>query len=105
VALGRASRAAGLFVIPEESWSPKELRWMRSHLRRAHPVPGFREAVLDRALNALLCATTPRRAASNQALVAVALARGIDSLSSQQKSALLCDPAALHRLHSSLRAA
>jgi membrane glycosyltransferase len=104
VAPGRAMRAAGFFVIPEESWTPRELLAARHHLRHAPPAPGFREAVLEPALNRLICATTPRRAASSPALADSALAQGLDTLSAQQKSALLCDSAALSRLHQALLA-
>jgi membrane glycosyltransferase len=105
VAIGRATRAAGFFIIPEESWTPRELLAARHHLRYAGPLPGFREAVLDPALNRLMCATTPRRAASNPALADTALTHGLHALSAQQQSALLGDPAALSRLHRSLHAA
>jgi len=61
VGIGRRTRRLRLFLIPEESIPPRELRWLRAGLRRARPVPGFRTAVVDPATNALMILTSGRR--------------------------------------------
>jgi len=107
VSLGRRLRKARWFLIPEESWPPKELRRMRAAFRRArHALPGFLEAVVDPVTNALVCAsgtvrTRPTAAARAErlALVERALRNGPGALEAPQKLALLVDPAALSRLH------
>ena len=100
VALGpRAARALRLFLIPEESWPPKELRWTRLGVKRAAAAPGFVEAVTDPDINALVCGTTRGRPGSAAHLVREALVKGIQALTTQQKSALLNDPVSLARLH------
>ncbi|SFF65666.1 membrane glycosyltransferase [Fontimonas thermophila] len=61
VGLGRMARAARLFLIPEESMPPRELRWLRAALRRAAPSPGFRDAIIEPAVNALMMLSARRR--------------------------------------------
>jgi membrane glycosyltransferase len=107
VPLGRRLRKARLFLIPEETRPPKELRRMRAAYRRARRAqPGFVDAVVDPVTNALVCAsgvvrTRPSAAARAErlALVERALKNGPEGLDSAQRLALLVDPAALSRLH------
>lgn len=109
VTLGRRSRAARLFLIPEEAWPPKELRRMRYWLRRAPSAPGFVEAVRDPAINALVCSSAPMRSRKVDALrkereqlLHQALAKGPENLASRERAALLNDPVALAQLHFAL---
>ncbi len=106
VSLGRALRAGRLFLIPEESNPPRELRWTRAGLRRTPEPSGFEEAVFDPLTNALACsAGVPRfqqsagMASDRLRLVQSALAGGPGVLNAQQKNTLLSDPIALSRLH------
>jgi membrane glycosyltransferase len=73
---------------------------------RAAPTPGFVEAVVDPALNALICATGATRRArmreERRGLVRLALANGPDALADPQKMRLLDDPDALAELHSTV---
>ncbi|MEC9363323.1 MAG: glucans biosynthesis glucosyltransferase MdoH [Pseudomonadota bacterium] len=59
--LGRRARQARLFLIPEESIAPRELRSLRALLRRKRPPPDFRAAVVDPATHALVTLTAGRR--------------------------------------------
>src|SRR5690606_34494229 len=43
-ALGRWMREHRLFLIPEESETPRELRWLKAAIRRAPRYPDFRAA-------------------------------------------------------------
>jgi membrane glycosyltransferase len=61
VKLGRGTREARLFLIPEESIPPRELRWLRAGLRRAGAAPAFHSAVGDPVINALLCLSEHHR--------------------------------------------
>jgi membrane glycosyltransferase len=106
ISLGRGLFRAGLFVIPEEAAPPAELRRMQAHLRRAAPLPGFVEAVVDPLEHALACASANMRRSqpaalreSRQQLIDKAVSHGPAALSSAQKAALLGDPLALSRLH------
>jgi len=106
VSLGVRARRARLFLIPEESRPPRELRWTWSGVRRAAPLPGFPEAMLDPAVNALLRACGVTRAGhspgvhqGHHRLVERALEDGPNSLHLAEKNALLGDPEALGRLH------
>ncbi len=104
--LGRRLRRAGWFVIPEESWPPKELRWTREGARRTPALPGFVDAVVDPTANAVACAcgtVRPTQSAAVRAerarLTRDALTLGPDGLSAPEKMTLLNDPVALARLH------
>jgi len=106
VSLGRRLRAARFFVTPEESNPPKELRRTWEVLARAPEAPGFVEAVVDPATNALACASARARLVSANCirdktahLVQQALTLGPDALTARQKACLLRDPVALSRLH------
>ncbi|HJV53940.1 MAG TPA: glucans biosynthesis glucosyltransferase MdoH, partial [Noviherbaspirillum sp.] len=106
VSPGRALRRAGLFLIPEESGPPEELRACAAYQRAAHAPVGFIDAVVDPAINALACAAATARPglpaanrAARAALVQTALRAGPGVLDEQQRSALLDDPLLLSRLH------
>lgn len=104
--LGRRLRALRLFLIPEETWPPREIRQVRISLREATSPPGFIDAVVDPLVNAVACASgVPRSALHGRValqrwqLIQRALVHGPASLSAGQQSALLDDPLALSRLH------
>ena len=106
VSLGRAARALGLFVTPEEIAPPREI--VRTMELTATPVarPGLLTAVVDPLVNALACAQgTPREHAADVALrsraelVDKALTRGLGALDPKERSRLLADPLALSELH------
>jgi len=106
VSLGKASRRAGLFVIPEELDPPEELREAHAVKPAAAPLPGFAEAVVDPLTNALACASGVARLGQPEALrrerdrlIDRALKQGPDALQPRQKLLLLSDPIALSRLH------
>jgi membrane glycosyltransferase len=106
VGLGTRLHKWRLFLIPEESMTPRELRWTHQGTRRAPPPSGFIEAVVDPVSNALACAfavarTQPSEATvrNRLALLTVALERGPEGLNSNQQNTLLGDPVALSRLH------
>jgi membrane glycosyltransferase len=106
ISLGRRLRQARLFLIPEESWPPRVLRWITGDLKRA-PVPStFVDAVVDPIVNALICASGVTRIRQSAAirnsrlrLGSKALMGGPAALTSQEKMTLLSDPVALSRLH------
>jgi membrane glycosyltransferase len=105
--LGRASRNGRLFLIPEESIPPRELRWLWMALRRLRTPPAdFRQAVTDPVTNALAAtAGIPRlrRPAplieQRAQLIERALTHGPDALTEMQRNVLLYDPLLLGRLH------
>jgi membrane glycosyltransferase len=103
VALGRRFRRAMLFLIPEESNPPQELRSTAAHIRAAAAPAGFADAVVDPAINALACAAfgSHRRLPppARIQLAQSALSLGPASLTEPQKNALLNDPLLLSRLH------
>ena len=115
VAPGRVLRRAGLFLIPEESKPPEELRDLArgpgspEGLDFQLPSPwqqGFVRAVADPRINALhrflvqstrkVSGSTPRL---NQAILKKALSLGAGSLSAREKRRLLRDPKSLLELH------
>ena len=109
VSLGVRARRARLFLIPEESRPPRELRWTWSGVRRAAALPGFRDALFDPTVNALVRACGVARAdrparvdRGGRRLVERALAGGPDALCSAEKNALLGDADALGLLHRAL---
>jgi membrane glycosyltransferase len=104
--LGRRLRSAGLFLIPEESRPPTEIRAMMQAVAAAAAPPGFVDAVVDPATNALACAAAVARFTRIGQLpnprlqkVDVALVEGPNALSAGAKLRLLGDPIALSRLH------
>lgn len=106
VSLGRRLRRLKLFVIPEEMSPPVELRDTFTYVQQAKPLPGFVDAVVDPAVNALLCsAGKPRARLPNASreraalLVRNALIQGPEELTDTQKLALLRDPLLLSQLH------
>jgi membrane glycosyltransferase len=107
VSLGRAAHRLRLFLFPEESIPPRELRWTRMAAKRMQSwVVDFRDAVVDPRINALVAASVtprervPRRSAEQRkSLVETALSQGPDALNASQRNLLLTDPIALSRLH------
>ena len=106
VSLGRRARAARLFLIPEETAPPRELRRMRAYTRRATSAAEFLDAVVDPLHNAMACASDLARTRhsevvrrANHQLVARALAHGPNALDADEKNALLGDAIALSKLH------
>jgi membrane glycosyltransferase len=104
--LGRWLRARRLFLIPEESLPPRELRWLKAGLRRAPRYPDFRDAAIEPGANALACAASRHRAHplpktlhEHMALAEDAVIRGPASLNEIEKNTLLGDPRALAHLH------
>ncbi|HEY2864374.1 MAG TPA: glucans biosynthesis glucosyltransferase MdoH [Casimicrobiaceae bacterium] len=104
--LGRRLRAARLFLIPEESRPPEEIRAMMRSIAAAPPPPGFVDAVVDPATNALACAAAVARFTRTERMqnhrlqkVDLALVEGPEALSAASKLRLLGDPIALSRLH------
>ena len=106
VSLGRRLRQWRLFLIPEESAPPYELRRLDAEQKRS-PVPsGFVAAVTDPLTNALVCAANGAQTrhwkafqTERQALVERALVGGPAALSKQEKLNLLDDPSSLSSLH------
>ena len=106
VSLGRRLRKAGLFVIPEELNPPPEIRAAVMSIDRTALTPGFVDAVVDPALNALVCATgaphtrnSPTSRQERVQLVRVALFGGPEALTVGQKMRLIDNPDALAELH------
>ena len=104
--LGRRTRRSRLFMIPEESWPPREIRNAHKGARRASHTPGFAEAVVDPVVNAVACASGVARLRLHDAirnererLVKTALSKGAGALSAREKMTLLNDPLALSHLH------
>ena len=118
VRLGDRARAWGLFLIPEESDPPAELRDLGANLhaadRAAAALPaleadGFMRAAVDPFINAVHRALLgrPRRlraaiAAERQELLARALEAGPSALSPRHRRILLADPVMVDRLHAAV---
>ncbi|GAB3625301.1 Glucans biosynthesis glucosyltransferase H [Pandoraea terrae] len=108
VSLGRGLKRLSLFLIPEESWPPKELRWTEKYALETRPGPDFIATVVDPIANALACATVPpthddpRHRATRAKQVESALLMGPKRLSGAQKWALINDPRALSQLHAAV---
>jgi len=105
--LGRRARKWRLFLIPEESQPPRELRWTQRGVRRTPEPNGFREAVVEPVSNAVASAyATPRDrlpASAREARakrIELALKVGPNGLNVYDRNALLGDPEALSTLHS-----
>ena len=113
--LGRTFRRLGLFVIPEETDLPEELKFLNNDLeqqqarRKVLPLPdeaGFARAVVDPQVNLLhrsLLRTgrkvSPSIAAHRRELQDKALFMGPGSLSVKEKKELLYDPQCMEELH------
>jgi membrane glycosyltransferase len=105
VGLGRALRRARLFLIPEESEPPAELR--RAGAPAEHPggPRRFVDVVVDPLANAIACAASAQRGrragapASRERAIVAAVERGPDVLTDRQKLDVLTDPVALSHLH------
>jgi membrane glycosyltransferase len=109
VSLGRALRRARVFVTPEETEPPRELRRMRAHVAAAADMPRFVDVIVDRSANMIACAVAPRPARQSAAAevlrrraIAAALEAGPAALTDQQKLFLLSDPVALFELHAAV---
>ncbi|MBA2351917.1 MAG: glucans biosynthesis glucosyltransferase MdoH, partial [Burkholderiales bacterium] len=106
VSLGRWTRRAGFFLIPEEWRPPVELEATREYIARSPAPPNFIAAVVEPVSNALACASGVARLKQSGRLrnerfrlVQDALVNDPASLSAPQKIALLNDPFALSQLH------
>ena len=104
--LGQSFRRARLFLIPEESWPPLEIRMTNRYLRRAIPPPDFIDAVVDPIVNAVACASgvaRPQQVATpspeQTELVQRALVAGPETVTDSERALLLDDPIALSCLH------
>jgi membrane glycosyltransferase len=118
VALGDRTRRLGLFLIPEESDPPPELRDLTANQRAAEqaaaalPVlerDGLVRAAADPSINALHRAALgrarrlrPTIAAERQDLLARALESGPTALAPRYRRVLLCDPVMVDRLHAAV---
>jgi membrane glycosyltransferase len=110
VSLGRRLRDAGLFLIPEESEVPHELRIAGVHASRAGEGPRFIDAVVDPDVNAIAGAVSQHHARSSarmqshrERVIAAAVQRGPDALTDHQKLFFLANPPALVQLHQQIR--
>jgi membrane glycosyltransferase len=115
VGVGERLRRYGLFLIPEESTPPPELRDVEAFVAEAHasaarlPAPerdGFVRAVVDPFVNALHRALLgPRRRrratieAARRSLVERALVDGPEGLGRRERRVLLLDPDTTDELH------
>lgn len=104
--LGRQARRLGLFLTPEESSPPAELRQVARDMQRQPLTLRFADAVTDPTCNALLCALGRTRAKRPGAfrrrrakLAEAALRMGPRALADSDKMALLDDPQVLSQLH------
>lgn len=104
--LGRQLRRLGLFLIPEETNPPDELRAVQEELGYIVNPNGFTEAVADPSVNALACALVPARRIVPEVLhrtqlrlIDHALRHGPTALSPQEKLLLLNDASLLSQLH------
>lgn len=106
VSLGQRLRQWRLFLIPEETAPPYELRRLDAELKRSPAPSGFVAAVTDPLTNALVCAANTAQTLhwrafqrERQALVERVLVGGPAALSKQEKLNLLDDPSSLSALH------
>ena len=106
VSIGSHLRKLQLFLIPEEEQQPEELRAVEAYHRKSKVLPGFVEAVVDPAINALVCACGKKSAmlpagtsVDRHMLLQSALRKGPQSLSPPERQRLLNDPSSLFQLH------
>lgn len=104
--LGRQLRRLGLFLIPEETNPPEELRAVQEDLAYVTNPHDFTDAVVDPGVNALACAMAVARPAIPKTLGQVrlrlidqAVRQGPTGLNAQEKRYLLNDASALSHLH------
>ena len=112
--LGKAFRDAGLFLIPEETELPPELRALEDNLRRSvpyspFPIPrrkGFIRAVVDPCVHALHTSLLlrhkplpPSRMRKVEEIVEKSLSGGPACLTAKEKMTLLNSPHHLGELH------
>ena len=106
VSIGSRLRKLRLFLIPEEGQQPEELRATEVYHNNAKALPGFIEAVVDPAINALVCACGKKATAQpagtsivRRTLLHSALHEGPTSLTAPERQSLLNDPQSLFQLH------
>ncbi|MGV3740732.1 MAG: glucans biosynthesis glucosyltransferase MdoH [Burkholderiaceae bacterium] len=101
VSLGRSASRSGLFVIPEEVQTPRELLATAHYVLSAKPAPRFADMVVDPALNALACSAVRARRNSGlyESLVRRTLHHAPESLSAAQQGMILDDAVCLSKLH------
>ncbi len=104
--LGQRFRKARLFLIPEESWPPLEIRMTNRYLKRSAPTSDFVTTVVDPVANVVACTTggargdkTVKPSAEQKECVLTALGAGPDALGGKERALLLDDPVALSLLH------
>lgn len=102
--LGRAARRGGLLLIPEEAEPPPELRATARYNAATDRLPGFADAVLDPALNALVCAVGRPRplhpvGVHEKRWASVLAVQGLAALDDADRNRVLNDPLLLSRLH------
>ncbi len=112
--LGDRTRAARLFLTPEERVPPREIRDLESDLAAASAASatrpdGFVRAVVDPLTNALHAAflrgprrLAPRLRSAQRALALRASVLGPDALTRDERRLLLSDAACLHDLHAAV---
>jgi membrane glycosyltransferase len=109
VSWGQGARRCGLFLIPEETSVPAVLQATRRHAHAVLYARGVLGAVMDPAVNALMCAFGIARGQNasgrvkRRRLVEQALRQGLATLTSGQRAALVGDPVALSVLHCAAR--
>lgn len=111
---GETAKHWGLFLTPPEIRAPEEIAALAENLRRPTPYSpfllsrrqGFIRAVVIPSVHALHIALnrhqrrySPAQVKRMQKLEAEALEKGPNALDRKAKSAILSDPASLHRLH------
>ncbi len=104
--LGRRARNVRLFLIPEESLPPRELRSLRGILARSRRLPDFRAAITDPSTNALLTLTERHRAGVTPAqrrarlhALEAALHEPPEALGNDARNRVLSDPLTLTQVH------
>jgi membrane glycosyltransferase len=106
VSLGQRSARARLFLIPEETHPPAEIKSLAELIPRSPPPATLREAIVDPIGNAAACLSAMGRVqavsrtdARRRALADAALKLGPGGLTAAQKAGVLDDPCVLARLH------
>nr|WP_240954250.1 glucans biosynthesis glucosyltransferase MdoH [Solimonas marina] len=104
--LGLRARDARLFLIPEESITPRELRWLKANMRRAPHYPDFAEVAREPFPNAMLSLVGRHRATRNSKaqrslrnLAEASARRDPATLGENERNQLLLDASALAHLH------
>lgn len=104
--IGLWARSARLFLIPEESLTPRELRALKAGLRRAPDYPDFLRVAREPAANALLSLVGRHRKLAHERsqrglrnLADAAARRDPATLKENERNHLLLDAVALAHLH------